>query len=184
MILNTVINKDTKRVKRWGYCDFTASPEFNPETEEVIEKEFLFDGEKELIWYWIPAEETFKQCYECGHLDDYKNIRYEEINAKDLVIFIRDGFVYDDTTFSLSPASREQYQMFSSMRLLLTYPTYVDKKDESEAPYEIVDADAMLAFLGTAMGTVSAVAASGEALKAQIRAVATKAEVDAIIDNR
>ena len=43
MIKQIVIDKTTKNVKRWGYCDFQNDGTFNSDTEQIIEKEFIFN---------------------------------------------------------------------------------------------------------------------------------------------
>ena len=66
MIKQVVINKTTKKVLRWGYCDFTNDGSFDSVTEEVIEKDFIFDPplydmftDVTTEWYW--DGETFTQ---------------------------------------------------------------------------------------------------------------------------
>ena len=66
MIKQVVINKTTKKVLRWGYCDFTNDGMLDPDTEEVIEKDFIFDPPLSDMytgvtteWYW--DGETFTE---------------------------------------------------------------------------------------------------------------------------
>ena len=48
-----VIDKTTKQVKRWGYCDFTQDGSFDTNTEEQIIHDFVFDPDiDETNWYW------------------------------------------------------------------------------------------------------------------------------------
>jgi len=45
-----VIDKITKLVKRYGYTDFASKPDFDPNTEQVIENDFVFDQDYEYTW--------------------------------------------------------------------------------------------------------------------------------------
>lgn len=60
MIKQIVIDKITKEVKRWGYCDFSNDGSFDEFTEEIIEKDFLFLSEySDIIWYYDTEEDIF-----------------------------------------------------------------------------------------------------------------------------
>lgn len=53
MIRQEIINKNTKKVKRHGFCDFENDGQFDPITEEVIEKNFVFAPDiDDQDWYW------------------------------------------------------------------------------------------------------------------------------------
>lgn len=55
-----VIDKTTKVVKRWGFCDFENDGSFDENTEEIIVKNFLFDPDiDETTWLWDSELETF-----------------------------------------------------------------------------------------------------------------------------
>lgn len=55
-----VIDKTTKVVKRWGFCDFENDGSYQPDVEEIIEKAFLFDPDiDETTWLWDSELETF-----------------------------------------------------------------------------------------------------------------------------
>jgi len=55
-----VIDKTTKVVKRWGFCDFENDGSFDSNTEEIIEMAFLFDPDiDEMTWLWDSGLETF-----------------------------------------------------------------------------------------------------------------------------
>jgi hypothetical protein len=60
MIMQTVINKETKKVLRYGYCDFEHDGSFDSENEEIIEKEWIFEKElQEVDYYWDAENEIF-----------------------------------------------------------------------------------------------------------------------------
>jgi hypothetical protein len=66
MIRQVVIDKTSKLVKRHGYVDFTSRPDFDPETEQVIEKEFEFipdisDPFFPTAWVYNAADDTFEK---------------------------------------------------------------------------------------------------------------------------
>ena len=57
-----VIDKTTKVVKRWGFCDFENDGSFDADTEEIIEKAFVFDPEiDEAEWIYVVATDTFEE---------------------------------------------------------------------------------------------------------------------------
>lgn len=54
-----VIDSTTKEVKRYGRCDFENDGSFDPETEELIGSDFLFEppmppglGPPTEVWYY------------------------------------------------------------------------------------------------------------------------------------
>ncbi len=55
--LQVVIDKTTKEVKRSGYTDFVNDGSFDSDTEEVIEKDFIFKFDKS--YKWDEAQDTF-----------------------------------------------------------------------------------------------------------------------------
>lgn len=59
MVQNVVIDKTTLRVKRYGYVDFAAKPEFDPETERVIKRDFDFGYDK--AWVYNAESDTFEE---------------------------------------------------------------------------------------------------------------------------
>lgn len=57
-----VIDKTTKVVKRWGFCDFENDGSFDPDNEEIITKRFIFDPDIDAAtWLWNPTTETFEE---------------------------------------------------------------------------------------------------------------------------
>lgn len=62
MIRQEVIDKTTKVVKRHGFCDFANDGQFDPDTEQIIEKDFDFDPDiDDVTWTWNATTETFDQ---------------------------------------------------------------------------------------------------------------------------
>ena len=60
-----VIDKITKIVKRWGYCDFENDGSFDSDTEEIIVMEFVFDPDIDVIdWEYDTETETFVEVVE------------------------------------------------------------------------------------------------------------------------
>jgi hypothetical protein len=56
----TVIRKSTKIALRSGYVDFASQPDFDPNIEEVIEKDFNFDESVSIREYvWNEDDQTF-----------------------------------------------------------------------------------------------------------------------------
>ena len=59
-ILQIVIRKSDNQVLRIGHCDFANDGTFNSETEEIIEKDFIFYPDLVTkIWEYDDEEETF-----------------------------------------------------------------------------------------------------------------------------
>lgn len=64
MVMQTVINSTTKQVQRHGYCDFSTDGSFDSGTEEIIEKDFVFEPPVDGAtpnWWWNHATESFQQ---------------------------------------------------------------------------------------------------------------------------
>lgn len=62
MIRQVVIDKVSKQVKRHGFCNFENDGSFNSETEEIIEKDFIFNPDiDEQDWYWNEGIYEFQQ---------------------------------------------------------------------------------------------------------------------------
>ncbi len=101
---------------------------------------------------------------------------------------IAEGFQFPPTTglvFSLSAEAQTNLLGLESARLdpAFTYPVNWNSIDD-EAVYAIPDADTAHSFYLTALGTIRAWKDSGTALKDQVRAATTPAEVAAVVDNR
>lgn len=78
MTQKIVIDKTTKRVKRYGFCNFENDAQFDPNTEEIIVSDFFFDElPSKVVWIWNGGTETFDKgvslssyriwCRECNN---------------------------------------------------------------------------------------------------------------------
>lgn len=113
-------------------------------------------------------------------LDELKAQRNGEIDQKTAAL-IAQGFLFDSKVFSLSIYAQSNWTNLKNLEELLTWP--VDVTTITDEEYSLSQAN-MPAFVGTAAATIQAHYDSGRALKLQINAASTKAEIDAIIDNR
>lgn len=114
----------------------------------------------------------------------YKAQRFEEIDERTRQL-IGDGFVYLSKTFSLSAEAQRKLHEDHQARddPGFTYPVRYNTKDDSDA-IDIPDATVLHALLMAACGARRACTDSGTALKDQIRAATTVAEVSAVEDER
>ena len=117
-------------------------------------------------------------------LQEAKNSEIDQ-NTRDL---IAQGFQYPQTTgliFSLSAEAQTSLLGLESARLdpAFAYPVNWNSIDD-EGLYSIPDAADAHNFYLTALGTIRAWKDSGTALKDQVRAATTPAEVAAVVDNR
>jgi hypothetical protein len=117
-------------------------------------------------------------------LDEYKKLRYCEIDVRTGEL-ISQGFVYQSKIFSLSTSAQTNILALDSTRddPALTYPIKYNTIDDSDS-YDVVDSTDLHNMYLTALATKKGHLDSGTVLKTSIRDAATKADVDAIIDNR
>lgn len=115
-------------------------------------------------------------------LTDYKHLRFNEIDARSSEL-IALGYTYGGQQLSLSQNAQLNLLGLNDSRDELTYPIEYNNIDDTDV-YWIQDAIDMHSMYMTALGTKKAHLDSGTALKDQIRSSTTKAEVDAVIDNR
>lgn len=117
-------------------------------------------------------------------LDDYKKLRYAEIDARTGEL-ISEGFTYQSKVFSLSQNAQINILALDETRNdpALTYPINYNTIDDMDS-YDVVDATDLHSMYLTALSTKKGHIDSGTAIKTNIRNSLTKAEVDAIIDNR
>lgn len=117
-------------------------------------------------------------------LEGAKKLKIAEIDSRTDAL-IAAGFTYAGKVFSTSLAS--QAKMIGSHQIRddanLTYPLRWNTIDDADA-YDIANAGDLNGFYLTAVGTLRAHLDSGTALKDQVRAASTIAEVDAVVDNR
>jgi hypothetical protein len=117
-------------------------------------------------------------------LNDYKKLRYCDIDKRTGEL-ISAGFVYQSKIFSLSQNAQINILALDETRNdpALEYPIKYNTIDDLES-YNVVDADDLHSMYLTALATKKGHVDSGTNLKTSIRDAATKADVDAIIDNR
>lgn len=117
------------------------------------------------------------------HLDDYKQLRYQQIDKKDEAL-IKQGFTHNGQVFSLSNNAQKTWLMLHQMRTFLTYPFTKTVLDDSLPPYTIADQVELETMALTILGAVNGIISSGDVLKDSIRAAATKGAIDLIVDTR
>lgn len=115
-----------------------------------------------------------------------KRVRLAEIDTRTQAL-IAQGFAYDGKVFSLSLPAQSYWTNLYQARQLFTamggYPLRVNTLDDSSA-YDVADEADAAGLYQAAVGTVKARLGSGTVLKDQVRAAATKADLDAIVDER
>lgn len=120
-------------------------------------------------------------------LDTAKNQKCETVDSLTREL-ISAGFEYPTASgiiFSLSDNAQRTLITADAQRLdpLFAYPVTWNSKDD-ETTISFADAAELHAFVMTAVGTTRAWLDSGTGLKDQVRAAATVAAVEAIVDNR
>jgi hypothetical protein len=117
-------------------------------------------------------------------LDDYKTLRYHDVDTRTSEL-ISQGFTYQAKVFSLSPNAQTNILALDNTRddPALSYPIKYNTIDDLDS-YDVIDATDLHNMYLTALATKKGHVDSGTVLKTSIRNAATKADVDAIIDNR
>jgi len=131
----------------------------------------------------VNALDTLIADHDAEPLAELKARRYQEIDERTGEL-IAAGFTYDSVVFSLSANAQTNWIGLKQAAdlALLTYPFGVSTKADAE--YFLDDDTDVNNFYATGLGTKVAHLASGRALRNQIIAATTKAEVDAIVDER
>lgn len=134
----------------------------------------------------IDSAQAWVEAYD--NLSDYKERRNIEIDQRTRELIIS-GTVYDGVTFSLSDnAQRNWIAIHSAVNLYEANNSYpvsvVGEIDGEHTMYQLNDASQVYAFTGHCLGVVSYWYQSGAQLKINIEAAATRAAVDAVVDNR
>lgn len=112
-------------------------------------------------------------------LEELKEIRYTEIDMRTQEL-IKEGFVFDGKTFSMSLTAQINWSNFPNLPDALFPLTIIDIV---ETPYILSLANKMN-FYYSALNGKNGPLQSGGVLKATIKACADEACVTAIIDNR
>jgi hypothetical protein len=113
-------------------------------------------------------------------LDEYKAAKNATIDARTDAI-IAGGFDFDGNNFSLSTEAQTNWIALAVFSNTFQWPVAVTTNDDREY---LLSAANFPAFLYTGKTKVGDSIASGRALKLQVNAAITKAEVDAIVDPR
>lgn len=116
-----------------------------------------------------------------------KHSKSNEIDARTAQL-IEVGFEFPPSSGKIFSLSKEFQLMLTGLNQErtapeVTYPVDWNTKDDSDK-LSLVDADMVRSFYMTAVGTVRAHRDSGTALKDQVRAATTIAEVEAVEDTR
>lgn len=136
------------------------------------------DGDKTSI------DSFYQAITENDSLDTYKALKYEEIDNRTDDI-VSNGYVYQTKNFSLSSNAQINILALDNSRNdpVMIYPIKYNTINDMDS-YDVVDADDLHAMYLTALATKKSIVDSGTVIKNQVRSCATRAEVDAIIDNR
>jgi len=113
-------------------------------------------------------------------LGEHKNLRYKQIDIRTGEL-ISAGFTFDGENFSLSQNAQLNWVGLKSLETLITFPINVTTKGDGE--YSLAEAN-LNAFIGAGKAAVQAHLDSGRALKVQVSACVSIAEVNAVADNR
>lgn len=121
-------------------------------------------------------------------LDELKQAKFAEIDER-TVELISAGFLYSGRRLSLSARAQSYWNGLGNLAsngLLQPsdFPLVVDCLDDTEPPYEIVDAADAVAIFSAAASTVKGFLVSGTNLKSQVRAATTPEECEAVLDVR
>jgi hypothetical protein len=113
-------------------------------------------------------------------LADYKQLRYNEIDAKTNEL-ISPGFVYDSKTFSLSSNAQSNWNVLKDEEAEFTWPVDISTIDSDT--YSLSQAN-LGAFWGAGMTFMKGHLDTGRALKKSVYDAANEAAVDAVVDTR
>lgn len=112
-----------------------------------------------------------------------KQAKFVAIDQKTQRQLIPAGFYWEGSVMSLSPNAQRTWLGMLVGKDLATYPMVVNSLDD-KSTVEIGDAVEVTLFYQAAMNAVRFALDSGTTLKDQVRAAATIADVDAVVDNR
>jgi hypothetical protein len=181
-----VLNRTTKE-----YLTSVNTPDYPPEMWVINPnvEDLLARGVPTRYWKINPDDTVEEMSPTEKEAVDNDPVQLEKLKAErrlqiDLKTqeLIAKGFVYAGKTFSLSANA----QIYWSNLLNVPadqYPLTVNTLDDLST-YEIASAEEARAVYAAALMTVKTRLGSGTALKNRIRAATTKAEVDAVVDDR
>jgi hypothetical protein len=93
------------------------------------------------------------------------------------------GYTHNGVTLSMSETAQLKWLGHFTMRGSTTYPRQVPNKDNTQF-LDILDADTVVAVFEGMTARIATIIDLGTALKVQINEAETKAQLDAIVDNR
>lgn len=172
------------------FCASYAQPQ-NPAAWSAIDTgwaqyQYAADG---CVWYYdYDASALVALDAETGVAHDslafHKDLKIVQIDARTDAMIDR-GFTFGGIIFSLSLKAQMRIEGMDRFRNdpLCEYPVSWNSLDDTQH-LSIPDAATLHVFYLTAAGTLRACVDSGTALKDLVRAAATIAEVDAIVDSR
>ena len=187
-VRNVVIEESLGSIKRWGCCDY--SPTLAAGEAQLAVESFAplatLDRQYAKVSAGAIVEMTQAEqdAVDAARLPELKVAKSAAIDARTAEL-IAQGFAYDGEVFSLSLCAQSNLEGIYPVRneAGVSWPIQWSTLDNA-AVYSIPDAAAFEAFYFAALGTKRARLDSGNALKAQVAAAASKAEVDAVEDNR
>lgn len=113
-------------------------------------------------------------------LDDYKQLRYNEIDGKSLAM-LDTGFTHDGQVFSLSIYAQTNWHALMDEKSQFTFPKDVSRKNNTK--HSLTDANVSVLW-NDGKAFVESILDAGRDLKQQIFDAVDEAAVDLIIDNR
>lgn len=166
-------------VKDSGVSEFVKC--YTPDFTDVVKN-------KQFVCQWVADGNNMPPVvpYPQPTLSEVKAAKIATIDAKTSRL-IRSGFAYDGEHFSMSENAQTNWVGLAAANAngMLSFPFPVSTADEGV--YVLESEFDFLAFMGACLTyqvDPSAPLASGRALKAQVNACETIAEVDAIVDAR
>jgi len=178
-------------VKNYGANAFGIDTNFPVLCAEIGDTDPLPSGFDEILTLSAYAtrktstQGSFNNNLDAGRLEELKEKRFEEID-RNTTKLIKKGFEYPASSgniYSLSELGQINLIGLELDKAAITFPKNWTTKD-NQSRQEIADTTEATTFHLTALGTKIAHLDSGSDLKESIRAATTKAEVDAIVDNR
>lgn len=141
---------------------------------------------------FTPGEQTTCDTVVADHiaafdpLPEYKLEKQRAIDARTAELIFQ-GFTYGGKTLSLSISAQSYWTNLYQARNIMAagglFPLTVNTLDDLDT-YSVASVADAEGLYQTAVGTMTSRLASGTALKNQVRAATTKAEVDAVVDSR
>lgn len=186
MARTALICKTSKLVFKHAYYDLTVDSLYNATYHDIVTVPDNHDFTPPITeqdWFWDDPDfvTTAPVPDDAVYLAHLKQKRYDEIDLKTETL-IAQGFTYDGHVFSLSSEAQINWTNLYQARALFTYPMDATTKDQDA--YSIADVATVEAFYQTGLGTVQYHLDGGRVLKVAVKAATTKAEIDAVVDNR